>query len=64
MKKHGRELRLAVCLLALAMCATLLCSCTGKADSYTAAMPVIVVGSDNYPPCWIPPWTKTPPFLP
>ena len=50
MKKHGRELRLAVCLLALAMCATLLCSCTGKADSYTAAMPVIVVGSDNYPP--------------
>lgn len=47
MKKHGRELRLAVCLLALAMCATLLCSCTGKADSYTAAMPVIVVGSDN-----------------
>lgn len=50
MKKHGRELRLAVCLLALAMCAMLLCSCTGKADSYTAAMPVIVVGSDNYPP--------------
>ena len=52
MKKHGRELRLAVCLLALAMCAALLCSClhTGKADSYTAAMPVIVVGSDNYPP--------------
>lgn len=50
MKKHRRELRLAVCLLALAMCATLLCSCTGKADSYTAAMPVIVVGSDNYPP--------------
>ena len=52
MKKHKRELRLAVCLLALAMCAALLCSClhTGKADSYTAAMPVIVVGSDNYPP--------------
>ena len=52
MKKHGRELRLTVCLLALAMCATLLCSClhTGKANSYTAAMPVIVVGSDNYPP--------------
>ena len=50
MKKHGRELRLAVCLLALAMCAALLCGCTGKADSYTAAMPVIVVGSDNYPP--------------
>ena len=25
MKKHGRELRLAVCLLALAMCAALLC---------------------------------------
>lgn len=50
MKKHRRGLRLAVCLLALAMCATLLCSYTGKADSYTAAMPVIVVGSDNYPP--------------
>ena len=52
MKKHKRELRLAACLLALAMCAALLCSClhTGKADSYTAAMPVIVVGSDNYPP--------------
>ena len=50
MKKHGRELRLAACLLALAMCAALLCGCTGKADSYTAAMPVIVVGSDNYPP--------------
>ena len=52
MKKHRRGLRLAACLLALAMCAALLCSClhTGKADSYTAAMPVIVVGSDNYPP--------------
>mgnify|MGYP005857691367 CR=1 FL=1 len=52
MKKHKRELRLAACLLALAMCAALLCGClhTGKADSYTAAMPVIVVGSDNYPP--------------
>ena len=50
MKKHRREVRLAACLLALAMCAALLCGCTGKADSYTAAMPVIVVGSDNYPP--------------
>ena len=52
MKKHRRGLRLAACLLALVMCAALLCSCgrTGKADSYTAAMPVIVVGSDNYPP--------------
>ena len=52
MKKHRRELRLAACLLALAMCTVLLCSCLhpGKADSYTAAMPVIVVGSDNYPP--------------
>ena len=50
MKKHRRELRRAACLLALAMCAALLCGCTGKADSYTAAMPVIVVGSDNYPP--------------
>ena len=39
MKKHKRELRLAACLLALAMCAALLCGClhTGKADSYTAA---------------------------
>ena len=50
MKKHRRGLRPAACLLALAMCAALLCGCTGKADSYTAAMPVIVVGSDNYPP--------------
>ena len=52
MKKHRRGLRLAACLLALATCAVLLCSCLhpGKADSYTAAMPVIVVGSDNYPP--------------
>ena len=52
MKKHRRGLRRAACLLALAMCAALLCSCLhpGKADSYTAAMPVIVVGSDNYPP--------------
>lgn len=52
MKKHRRGLRLAACLLALAMCAALLCSCgrTGKTDDYTAAMPVIVVGSDNYPP--------------
>ena len=52
MKKYRRGLRLAACLLALATCAVLLCSCLhpGKADSYTAAMPVIVVGSDNYPP--------------
>ena len=52
MKKHRRGLRLAACLLTLAMCAALLCSCgrTGKTDDYTAAMPVIVVGSDNYPP--------------
>ena len=53
MKKHRRGLRLAACLLALAMCAALLCSClnTGKADKgHTATMPVIVVGSDNYPP--------------
>ena len=52
MKKHRRGLRLAACLLALATCAALLCSCgrTGKTDDYTAAMPVIVVGSDNYPP--------------
>ena len=52
MKKHKRGLRLAACLLVLAMCAALLCSCgrTGQADDYTAAMPVIVVGSDNYPP--------------
>ena len=52
MKKHKRGLRLAACLLVLAMCAALLCSCgrTGKTDDYTAAMPVIVVGSDNYPP--------------
>ena len=52
MKKYRRRLRLAACLLALATCAVLLCSCLhpGKADSYTAAMPVIVVGSDNYPP--------------
>ena len=52
MKKHRRGLRLAACLLALATCAVLLCSCLhpGKADSYTATMPVIVVGSDNYPP--------------
>lgn len=52
MKKHRRGLRPAACLLALAMCAALLCGClrTGKADSYTVAMPVIVVGSDNYPP--------------
>ena len=52
MKKHRRGLRLAACLLALAMCAALLCGCLhpGKADSYTATMPVIVVGSDNYPP--------------
>ena len=51
-KKYRRGLRLAACLLALATCAVLLCSCLhpGKADSYTAAMPVIVVGSDNYPP--------------
>ena len=44
---------MAACLLALAMCAALLCSClnTGKADKgHTATMPVIVVGSDNYPP--------------
>ena len=47
MKKYRRGLRLAACLLALATCAVLLCSCLhpGKADSYTAAMPVIVVGS-------------------
>ena len=34
MKKHRRGLRLAACLLALAMCAALLCSCgrTGKTD--------------------------------
>ena len=52
MEKYRRGLRLAACLLALATCAVLLCSCLhpGKADSYTAAMPVIVVGSDNYPP--------------
>ena len=52
MKKHRRGLRLAACLLTLAMCAALLCSCgrTEKTDDYTAAMPVIVVGSDNYPP--------------
>ena len=52
MKKQRRGLRLAACLLTLAMCAALLCSCgrTGKTDDYTAAMPVIVVGSDNYPP--------------
>ena len=53
MKKHRRGLRLAACLLALAMCAALLCSClnTGKEDKgHTATMPVIVVGSDNYPP--------------
>lgn len=52
MKKHRRGLRLAACLLTLAMCAALFCSCgrTGKTDDYTAAMPVIVVGSDNYPP--------------
>lgn len=52
MEKYRRGLRLAACLLALAMCAALLCSCLhpGKADSYTAAMPVIVVGSDYYPP--------------
>ena len=53
MKKYRRGLRLAACLLALAMCAALLCSClnTGKADKgHTATMPVIVVGSDNYPP--------------
>jgi len=52
MKKHRRGLRLAACLLTLAMCAALLCSCgrTGKTDDYTATMPVIVVGSDNYPP--------------
>ena len=52
MKKHRRGLRLAACLLTLAMCVALLCSCgrTGKTDDYTAAMPVIVVGSDNYPP--------------
>ena len=51
MKKHRRGLRPAACLLALAMCAALLCGClrTGKADSYTVAMPVIVVGSDNPP---------------
>ena len=50
MKKHRRGLRLAACLLTLAMCAALLCSCgrTGKTDDYTAAMPVIVVGSDIY----------------
>lgn len=42
MKKYRRGLRLAACLLALATCAVLLCSCLhpGKADSYTAAMPV------------------------
>ena len=52
MKKYRRGLRPAVCLLVLAMCAALLCSCgrTEKTDDYTAAMPVIVVGSDNYPP--------------
>ena len=52
MEKYRRGLRLAACLLALATCAVLLCSYLhpGKADSYTAAMPVIVVGSDNYPP--------------
>ena len=52
MEKYRRGLRLAACLLALATCAVLLCSCLhpGKADSYTAAMPVIVVSSDNYPP--------------
>lgn len=51
MKKYRRGLRLAACLLALATCAVLLCSCLhpGKADSYTAAMPVIVVGSDKLP---------------
>lgn len=52
MKQHRRGLRLAACLLMLTMCAALLCSCrsTGKADSDHTAMPVIVVGSDYYPP--------------
>ena len=47
MEKYRRGLRLAACLLALATCAVLLCSCLhpGKADSYTAAMPVIVVAA-------------------
>jgi hypothetical protein len=52
MKKYRRRLRPAACRMALATCAVLLCSRLhpGKADSYTAAMPVIVVGSENYPP--------------
>ena len=65
MEKYRRGLRLAACLLALATCAVLLCSCLhpGKADSYTAAMPVIVVGSDNYPPFNYMAQTARPPAL-
>lgn len=54
MKKRKICLRqIGVAAAVLALCATLLCGCHGtKAESEdsTAGLPIIVVGSDNYPP--------------
>lgn len=54
MSARRKTLRLfSLIFVSLGLCAVLLCGCRKaeeKADSGTAALPVIVVGSDNYPP--------------
>ena len=54
MNARSRRLRFfSLALAVLGLCMVLLCGCRPaeeKADSSPAELPVIVVGSDNYPP--------------